>query len=229
MKNISIGILFTFLLTTVGCQMNESPDPTEPIVEPRFAILVESDTIRTGSYLGLNVSEKSETIYSNIQSLRVPEKISYVNVVSNNTSDVTQLRNRIPLYQSILLDQKAGTDSGVQITIEEGKVKNIFLNSGKKLTQWPEKSDAKSSVRVGDEAGELYQKMINIYNKGIYANKFERITLTTKDMSTGFDSVMTQSPQWYFSYSTGQDQWEMVQLHLKNGKVDYMVVNRFKY
>ena len=229
MKNISIGILFTFLLTTVGCQMNESPDPTEPIVEPRFAILVESDTIRTGSYLGLNVSEKSETIYSNIQSLRVPEKISYVNVVSNNTSDVTQLRNRIPLYQSILLDQKAGTDSGVQITIEEGKVKSIFLNSGKKLTQWPEKSDAKSSVRVGDEAGELYQKMINIYNKGIYANKFERITLTTKDMSTGFDSVMTRSPQWYFSYSTSQDQWEMVQLHLKNGKVDYMVVNRFKY
>ena len=229
MKNISIGILFAFLLTTVGCQMDESPDPTEPIVEPRFAILVESDTINSGSYLGLHVTEKAESIYTNIQSLRVPEKISYVNIVSNISTDITQLRNRIPLYQSVLLDQKVGTDSGVQITIEEGKVKSIYLNSGKKLTQWPEKSDSQSSVRVGDQAIELYQKLVNIHNKGTYSNKFERISLFTKDMSTGFDSVMAQSPQWYFSYSTGQDLWEMVQVHLKDGKVDYIVVNRFKY
>ena len=74
MKNISIGILFTFLLTTVGCQMNESPDPTEPIVEPRFAILVESDTITAGSYLGLNVTETAETSYSKIQSLAFRKK-----------------------------------------------------------------------------------------------------------------------------------------------------------
>jgi len=228
MKNISTGILFALLLTIFGCQMDGSPNPTEPIVEPRFSTLLERDTIISGGYLGMSINEKAETIYSNIQSLRVSNGVSYVNVVSNIFSDITQLRNRIPLYQYILLDQSEGTDSGIQITIELEKVKSIYLNSGKKLSQWPEKSDAKSSVRIGDQAGELYQKMLNIYNKGIYARKFERISLLTKDVSLSFDPLMAQSPQWYFAYTTGIDLWELVQMHLKNGKLDYIVVERYK-
>jgi len=229
MKNILTGtlLLLTFLLAS--CQLDDTPDPTEPIIEPRFSTLIERDTISSGSYLGINISEKAETIYTSIQSLKSSNDVSYVNLVSNISSDITKLSNRLPLYQSILLDQKEGTDSGVQITVETGKVKSIYLNSGKTLTQWPEKSDSKSSVRTGDQAVELYQKLVNIRNKGTYARKFERISLPTKDLSLSFDPVMAQLPQWYFAYQTGPDLWELVQMYLKDGKLDHIVVERYKY
>ena len=148
--------------------------------------------------------------------------------MSNVVTEVSQLKNRLPLYSYILLDQSKGTDSGVQITLETGKIKNLFLNSGEELSQWPKKENAKSSLRLGDNSEELYEKLIRIRGKSQYAGKFERIMLLTKDLATGFDPGMAQSPQWYFAYTTADGLFEVVNVHLKDGSVAYMTVERYK-
>ncbi|TNV71672.1 hypothetical protein FGO68_gene11059 [Halteria grandinella] len=230
MKNIITGSFFTLLFFAFGCKMDDSFNKIDPpIVDPPFPVLIKRDTITAGSYLGMDIKEDAGKIYSVIQLLRQTKGVSYVNVVSNFSSEITQLRNRLTLYDYILLDQNEGTDSGVQITLENGKVKSIYLNSGEQLMQWPEKLGSQSSVRMGDLAEDLYEKLYNISALPAYNPKFQRILLLTKNLATAFDPVMAQSPQWYFVYKTGTDSTEEVKMYLKEGKLDHIEVNRYKY
>lgn len=226
MKNCTIITLFTLLIAAAGCQKEESFDKFEPIVEPRFYRIIERDTIISGNYLGMGINEEAGKVYAVIQSLQQTKGVSYLNVVSNNSSDITALRDRISLYDYILLDQNEGTDSGVQITLASGKIKNIYLNSGKELSQWPEKLAGKSAVRVADSATELYEKLVNISRLEPYNIKFQRISLLTKNLNTSFDPVMSQSPQWYFAYTTGPDSLEVVKMFIKNDKLDHIEIER---
>jgi len=178
MKNTVLAAMFSLAFLGTGCLNN---DPVEPeiIIDPIELIRVSQDTITTGGHLGVEVSANADQAYAALQKIQTATGLQYVNVVSNIFSNVNQLDNRIHLYQSILLDEQKGTDSGVQITFEEGKVKSIYLNNGNKLTQWPLKENASTSVRVGDQANAVYGKLVNIQRKNSYANKFERISLFT--------------------------------------------------
>jgi hypothetical protein len=227
MKNIIAGLLLILFFCTFGCMKDNVVQP-EIITDPPMVQLIGSDSIYSDDYLGMGISQKAETIYSVIQSLQQSQGVSYLNVVSNVSSDITQLQSRIPLYKYILLDQKEGTDSGIQITLESGVVSRIYMNSGKKLSQWPEKSDTKSSVRIGDQAAALYEKLIHISNNKSYSSKFERIFLQTKELSASYDPVMAQSPQWYFAYTVGTDLTDHVEVHFQQGKVKYIKVLHYK-
>jgi hypothetical protein len=227
MKNIIAGLLLTLFFCTFGCMKDNAVQP-EIITDPPMVQLIGSDSIYSDDYLGMGISQKAETIYSVIQSLQQSKGVSYLNVVSNVSSDITQLQSRIPLYKYILLDQKEGTDSGIQITLESGVVTSIYVNSGKKLSQWPEKSDTKSSVRIGDQAAALYEKLIHISKNKSYSSKFERIFLQTKELSASYDPVMTESPQWYFTYTVGTDLTDHVEVHFQQGKVKYIKVLHYK-
>lgn len=185
------------------------------------------DSVKTGTYLDITIGEEAPTTYAKIQALQTTKSVSYLNIVSNIFADLTALKEQLPLYQYILLDQKPGSDSGVQITIESQRVKSIYLNSGRQLTQWPEGQKANSSVRVGDAVSDLYDKLINVRNIDRYSNKFEYISLLTKNLSTKFDEVMSRSPQWYFGYSTGQDQMDQIQVHFEAGKVSKIYVDHY--
>jgi hypothetical protein len=227
MKNIIAGLLLILFFCTFGCMKDNAVQP-EIITDPPMVQLIGSDSIYSDDYLGMGVSQKAETIYSVIQSLQQSKGVSYLNVVSNVSSDITQLQSRIPLYKYILLDQKEGTDSGIQITLESGVVTSIYVNSGKKLSQWPEKSDTKSSVRIGDQAAALYEKLIHISKNKSYSSKFERIFLQTKELSASYDPVMAESPQWYFAYTVGTDLTDHVEVHFQQGKVKYIKVLHYK-
>lgn len=228
MKKAITGILFAIILTAVGCQMDVPPDNTKPIVEPPEIVVISRDTITSGNYLGLVINEKAENIYPAVQALQKSNGVSYLNIVSNFSTEITDLQGRLALYNYILLDESKGTDSGVQITVESGKVKSIYLNSGKKLTRWPEKLSSESAVNVGDMADKLYGKFVNIRSKSQYAPKFERVMLATKDVSLSYDPFMSKSPQWYFAYTVGADVHESVQINFKGGKVSSINVERYK-
>ena len=228
MKKAVTGTFFTLILTITGCQMDVSRDNVGPIVDPPPIVIISRDSIASGSYLGLTIDEKAENIYPAVQSLQKSNGVSYLNVVSNFSTEITDLQNRIALYQYIWFDESKGTDSGIQINLESGKVKSIFLNSGKPLTQWPEKLGSESAIFIGDPADKLYGKFVSIRSKSEYASKFERIMLATKDLSTSYDPLMSKSPQWYFAYSVGADVHEMVKINFKGGKVSYLIVERYK-
>ena len=228
MKISTCVLLLSLVLTAFSCQLSGPDQPVDPVIDPIPHTLIGRDSISAGEYLGVGINEEAEVAYAAVQSLTETRGVSYLHVVSNIFSDISQLSSQIPLYSYILLDQKEGTDSGVQITLEAGKVKDIYLNSGAKLTQWPQKANEKSSVRLEDEAGKLYEKLVRIQGMSQYARKFERISLQTKNLAAAFDPVMAQSPQWYFAYTTGDNLFEMVKIHLISGKINYIEVERYR-
>lgn len=225
MKKILIGII-AISVGMSSCKLDSTVQP-EIIIDP-IPYQVTRDSVETGSYLGINIDENAADAYSKIQALQSLKGVTFLNIVSNTYSDLGQLQERLPLYQYILLDQKQGTDSGVQITIEGQTVKAIYLNSGTKLNQWPTNSKEKSSVRMGDHVSVLYQKLVNIRQLNSYSNKFERISLLTKNLATPYDLGMTRSPQWYFTYPTGPKQMDEIQLHFKEGKVHKIYINHYR-
>jgi hypothetical protein len=228
MKNLIYGFLFSIMLSTVGCRLAEVDESIAPITDPEPLILVERDSMAAGGYLGIQTTEDAKSAYAAVQALLKSQGVGYLNIVGNSSADISQLKNRLPLYSYIVLDQSKGTDSGVQITLEAGKVKNIFLTSGEELSQWPKKENANASIRLGDEATELHEKLTRIRGIKQYAATFERIMMLTKDLSTPFDPDMAQSSQWYFAYTTAANLFEVVNVHLKNGKVASITVERYK-
>ncbi|MBC8152494.1 MAG: hypothetical protein H7Z72_06250 [Bacteroidetes bacterium] len=221
--------LLSFLLSMIliwGCQPSSFVEPFTTGLEPEPYRIVR-DSLTSGTYLGITINDDAATVYPAIQTLQASKGVTYLNVVSNVFSDLTPLKDRLSLYQTILLDQKPGSDSGVQITVEGQAVKSIYLNSGRQLTQWPERLDASSSVRVGDTVSSLYDKLINVQAIGQYANKFDYISLLTKNLSTSYDAGMDQSPQWYFGYSTGPNQMDQIQIHFQGGKVSKLYIDHY--
>lgn len=227
MKSTVIIAMLSIAFIGTGCLNN---DPLEPeiITEPVTLVTVSQDTITAGGHLGIKINAAAEDTYGALSALPENNGIRYVNVVGNIFSNINQLNNRIPLYQSIFLDEQKGTDSGVQIAFKEGKVNSIYLNNGNKLAQWPLKETASKSVRVGDASDALYGKLVKIQGNNAYANKFQRISLFTKDLSSRYDAVMADSPQWYLRYAVEPKLFEHIDIYFESGKVKYLIVSRYR-
>jgi hypothetical protein len=225
MKNTVLTVMLSLAFIGTGCLTNEQVEP-EIIIEPVALIPVSRDSITVGGHLGIKIDTDAEDVYETLKSLPEGSGIRYVNVVGNIFSNVQQLDNRIHLYESIFLDEHKGTDSGVQIAFKEGKVSSIYLNNGNKLAQWPLKENQSASVRVGDASDALYGKLVKIQGKSSYANKFQRISMFTKDLWSHYDPIMTDSPQWYLRYAVEPKLYEHIQIYFESGKVKYLLVTR---
>ncbi|WP_044198873.1 hypothetical protein [Dyadobacter tibetensis] len=218
-------IIFLLSLLVIGCFPTRVDSP-EPIIDPKSLVLVSSDSIGVGQYLGLGVGVQAPAVYQAIQQLTSTEGITSINIVGNSTHDLETIASRLPLYQYILLDENKGTDSGLQITLEMAQVKSLYLNSGQALSRWP--ASGSVSISLGDKADELHEKLRQIKKNNAFASKFERILLLTKDLSKAYDPAMAQAAQWYFRYSPQPGQYEEVQLFFVNGYLKYLNVRRYK-
>jgi hypothetical protein len=227
MRTTLPGLLLLVICLVSGCK-TELPVNTEPrpITEPE-PYQITRDSITSGTYLGITIGEEAASVYPKIQLLQRTNGVTYLNVVSNIFSDLALLKERLPLYQYIVLDQNTGSSSGVQITIQDQIVKSIYLNSGQKLSQWPERQTAKSSVRVGDPVSSLYDKLVRIKDIQQYTNTFERMLLLTKNLYTAYDPGMDQSPQWYFGYPINPDQTDQIQVHFRAGRVSKLYIEHY--
>lgn len=214
-----------------SCLNDNSVEPVV-IIEPPANELVSSDTIKTGSYMALTIGNNAESTYAAIKTLKDSKGkgTTYLNVVSNTFTDVTKLEERLALYQSLYLDEAKGTGSGVQITLEGGRVKSIFLNSGKQLVRWPIDLPASSAITVGDMTDKIYGKLARISSINAYKSKFERMSLFTKDVSTKYDPHMGLSPQWYFTTEIEENKkMDVVHLNFKDGALHSIIVNHYLY
>lgn len=219
--------LCSFLFLAGACIDGQPEEPTI-IIEPPLVQLISSDTIRSGSYMGFTIGEEADEIYTRVTALQDSEGATYLNVVGNVFDGLGGLEERMPLYQQILLDQKPGSDSGVQITLTDGRVSSIFLNNGKKLNQWPEKPRLLPAIRVGDAAEALYPKLEKISADKTYRNKFEYVSLLTKDLSKVYDPHMADAPQWYFAYLLEDHKMDEVKLNFGEGRLKEILVNHYQ-
>lgn len=220
-------IFLPFALTLVSCLHTEDQTIHTTGPEPELLLLIASDTLESGTYLSFTIGETAANTYTSVTDLQEPIAVNYLNMVSNVFSGMDGMKDKLALYHTILLDEKKGTDSGVQITVEEGQVKSLYLNSGKMLQKWP--VDFKSSaIRIGDKADTLYDKLKEISRHKSYRNKFEWVNLITKDLSRDYDPGMADSPQWYFTYTKDDDQMEVVKLNMKEGLLESIIVEQYQ-
>jgi len=225
---INFILVITLSLFVAGCIKDNTEVPPIVCDCPPQAQLIGTDSTMSGSHLGLEINAKSENVYTSLQKLRDTIDLQYVNIVGNIFTDVNQLQERIPLYQSIFLDEQKGTDSGVQISFKENKVSNIFLNSGRKLTQWPSSGIAGTVIKNGDDVNSLYVKLVKINQLSAYRNKFERISMFTKDLFTKYDPILNESPGWYFAYSFGDKRMDVIDLDFEKGQLVKIKIRHYK-
>lgn len=217
----------SLVLFLSGC-LNDQPKEPTLIIEPPPVLLISTDTIKTGGYMGFDIGEGAEETYYHVKALQISSGVTYLNIVGNVFEGLNGLEERMPLYQSVFLDERRGTDSGIQLSLVEGRVKSIFLNSGKKLNQWPEKPRSLPAVNIGDAAETLYHKLEKISADKAYKNKFEYISLLTKDLTKAYDPPMADAPQWYFAYTLGEDKMDEVKLNFKEGKLYEILINHYQ-
>jgi hypothetical protein len=209
-------LLFVVLMSFTACIKEES-EP-KPIVDPMPEKLLSRDSLTSGQKWGLAIGMSAAEVYSKIQAIKAERHIVHLSVVGNVFTNLESLDNKIHLYTSILLDQKIGTENGIQIYFAENKVKSIWTNGGIQLTSWPSKSNKTASVIVvGDQTTAIYPKLLNIKRMPLYASKFERISLFTKDLEQAYDMPLSMSTLWYLTSDTDNTSYTRLYLNFKAG------------
>lgn len=212
--------LFLLLLCALSfsaCKKEASVKDDRLIIDPPFSRPISSDTLKTGGKMGLNIGQQGIDLYPKIQQLKADGKIGYMYVVANVYSGIDLLQNRLPLYQSLYLDETVGTGTGIQMYFADNKVQSIFTNDGEILSKWPSGTVANATINVGDSRDGIYQKLVNIKKIAAYTNKLQRVSLFSKDLDTVYEAGMTASPQWYFAVKISDTRWEHIQLMFTGG------------
>lgn len=190
---------------------------TSKIIEPRPEKIITSDTVTTGQWWGLTIADTITSIYKTIQNIRVEKRVNHLAVVGNIFTNLQDLEHTIPLYTSIFLDEKNGTNTGIQIYFANNKVDAIWTNGGIELNQWPSNADKAATITKSDPVENIYSTLNNIKHIAAFANKFERISLIEKDINKAYDPPMSKSPEWYFGTTVDDKRYYVVHLHFSSG------------
>ncbi|PZR29694.1 MAG: hypothetical protein DI535_00890 [Citrobacter freundii] len=215
------------LLSLASCMKGSSIDT--PDNQPYVPI--QRDTVRTGGQLwGINVGSTAEDVYETIQSIRADKQISYLGIVGNVYNDLSALQNKIPLYNSIFMDETTTSPTGIQVGFETGKIKVIYMNNGTPLAKWPSITEYANGLAIGDTVTTIYDKLVGIKSLSIYGNKLQKISLFDKNLSTDYDPAIANSAQWQIVTSTVNKRWQLLELNFSLGSLTsiYYTLNEYK-
>lgn len=212
---LSLLLLGTAGLLFVSCLKNDSDDP-EIIIEPPFPIEVKLDSIQTGSLYNVTVGNSAEEVYKGLQEFTDSKgKISYLAITGVLNTTLTDLKDRIPLYNGLILDQKPSNPLSSQIYFKGGKIESIYYrNSPNKLSRWP--VDASDPLKIGDPVENIYDKLVALQKDGRYARFFEYMGLFEKNMDKPFDTFQNKSNLWQFSVTVDDKNFIRVGLVFEN-------------
>ena len=206
-----------------SCLNIDDPD-VGPIVEPPQMILLKKDSLTSGKHYGIAIGQTGSAAYPTLQGIRDSLEVDYLNLVSNKVTDFSTLKARLPLYSYFTFDEKTGTSNGVQLWFENRKLKSIYLNSGKRLGQWPENISASEAVRGGESREITAGKIQTLQNDARYKFRFEHSMLGVKTLHEPYDPEMKGTPQWYFGYRVDKKHTNYVKVHFREDKVAYIIV-----
>jgi hypothetical protein len=194
-------------------------------MEPTGNLIMEQDSIFSGEFWGIRIGSTHEDVYDQIRQIRIEKKIRSVEVADNFFTLISELDTRIPLYNSLRLDEPAGTVDGVQIYFADNKIKSIYLNSGKSLIKWPADAATNSSIQTGDATGVVYEKLVAASKLDKYRNKFDRAWLISKNLSADYDDRLNSSALWYFGSPASEKKGYQVFLKFEKDKLSSIHYN----
>ena len=212
-------ILYILILAVSfsACRKNQVSSKELPPPDPLPTKIITTDTLTTGQWWGLNIGDTITEIYKTIQHIQAEKRINYLAIVGNVFTNIEDVRNTIPLYTTIFLDEKAGTESGIQIYFAHDKVNAIWTNSGTLLGRWPPNADLSATIAKDEAIGNIYSTLNSISHIAAFANKFERISLFNKDIGKAYDPQMSKSPQWHFSATVNNSRFYIIHLNFSSG------------
>lgn len=204
------------LFSLASCMKGYSDSTLDP--NPYFP--VERDTIRAGEQIwGITVGETAEEVYSTLQDIRTERQLAYLGIVGNVFTDLATIEHKIPLYNSLFMDETTGTSTGVQLGFEDGKIKVIFLNNGSQLAKWPGITEYQNGLSVGDTITSIYEKLVDIKNLSVYANKLQRLSLFDKNLLKDFDPGTASATQWQVVTKATNKRWVLLELNFTAGSL----------
>lgn len=227
MKKLKTLVLFAFPVVFYSC-LDLDDNGVGPIVEPPETILLKKDSLTSGKHFGITVGQAASAAYPGVQVISDSLEVSYLNLVANFVTDFSTLKDRLPLYSYMTFDAKPGSENGVQLWFEDKKLKSIYLNSGKRLGQWPENISASGAVREGESSEITAGKLTALQSDSRYKHRFEHSMLGVKTLQEAFDPAMEETPEWYFGYKVDEKHFNYVHVHFSDGIVAYILVNHMK-
>ena len=184
------------LLFFYSCKKEELPEKPLIIVEPPVNMILEQDSLFAGQFWGITIGESTEQVYAALQRIKTEKQITSAEVAGNYFT-IADLDQKIPLYNSLYFDNLIPTEEGVQVYLADNKIKSIYLNNGKLLNRWPQAGSNAHTIRTGDAAADIYNKLVLASEQDNYKNRFGRIMLVSKNLSTPYDEHMSISTQWH--------------------------------
>jgi hypothetical protein len=212
-------VLYLFLISVLfgSCKKDQIVSKNPAQQDARPTKIITSDTLTSGQLWGLNIGDTITNVYKTIQYIQTEKRINYLGIVGNVFTGIDQLESTIPLYTSIFLDEKNGTENGIQIYFQNNKVSAIWTNAGAELSKWPSNTDKASTIEKNAPIENIYSTLNNIKRISAFTNKFERISLFYKDINKAYDIQMSKSPQWHFTATVNDKRYYVVHLNFSAG------------
>lgn len=211
------GILGLLLLG--ACRKDQEPVRGEEAVRK----LLSTDTLRDGAFWGIPIGAESKTVYSALQSIRIPRKLGYLSVVGDSLPNLESIKSSLPLYTALYLDQRGGSATGIQINYQLGRVQSIVRNDGQSLSQWPIAAAASIAIQNGDTLPVLYRKLVMLKKDPLYTPAFGWLALYYKDLQLDFDPGMSRSSQWHCSAVLSYNSVAELALEFTGGRLTQVV------
>jgi len=190
----------------------------EPIVEPPWPIEVKTDSIMTGTLYNVTVGMSAEEVYKGLQGFsNAKGKIEYLSITGLLNVGVNSLKDRIPLYKGLILDQKPSSVSAGQIYFKNNKIESIYQRDGVRLTKWP--YDAGDPLRLGDPVESIYDKLKKLESDSRYTRLFEYIGMFEKNLDRPFDSIQKKSTLWQSSIAEDDKNFIRIDFVFDNEKL----------
>jgi len=190
--------LFTLILMSsllfFSCIKDDNTD-LEPIVEPPWPVEVKTDSIMTGNLYNVSIGMSAEEVYKGLQGFsNAKGKIEYLSISGVLNVGINSLKDRIPLYSGLILDQKPSSVSSGRINFKNNKIESIYSRDGVRLIKWP--YDAVDPLRLGDPLESIYDKLKKLESDSRYKRLFEYIGMFEKNMDRPFDTIQKKSTLW---------------------------------
>lgn len=184
--------------------------------------IVSADSLSEGQFLGLGIGEEKEELYSKLQGLHLNYKLGYFAAIGLFNPDLSEISERILLYNRISLFEADRTKGGVSIIFSDNIVHSIYASSIEKLERWPENTEDSYSISTGDSIKFIYQKLLNIYSLEDYKKMFGDISLMDKNFSTKYDpEQMGIASKWYLTaMADKEDHFYEITLNFKDDKLE---------
>lgn len=212
---IRLAAAFALLLSLASCMKGSTVETDAKPYRP-----IQKDTLRAGELWGLTIGEAAPAVYEVLQDIRSSRQIGYVGVVGNVYNDLSAIEDKIPLYNSLFMDETTGTPQGIQLGFEAGKIKVIYMNNGTPLNKWPSITDFANGLTIGDSISTVYDKLAAIKNIAVYGAKLQRLSLFDKNMATEYDPGMANSTQWQVVTATVDKRWKLLELNFSLGSLN---------